>query len=59
MTKIEKEYNIIIYKNYLHSLMYRNEFGDKYGDTEEIIKMYEKKLKLKKDVEDKKYTNKQ
>ena len=28
----------------------REEYGDKYGDTDEIIKMYEKKLKIKEKV---------
>lgn len=37
---------LIIYKNYLHSIMYRKEYKDKYGDTIELIKMYEEKLKL-------------
>ena len=36
---------LMIYNNYLHTLQYRKEFGDKYGDTEELIKIYEKKLK--------------
>ena len=35
---------LMIYKNYLHALQYRKEFGDRYGDTEELIKTYEKKL---------------
>ena len=34
--------NIIeIYKNYLFALQTREEYGDKYGDTDEIIKQYE------------------
>ena len=33
-----------IYRNYLFALQERNEFGDKYGDTEEIIQIYENKL---------------
>lgn len=33
-----------LYRNYLFSLQNRAKYGDKYGDTEEIIKMYEKKL---------------
>jgi hypothetical protein len=34
-----------LYKNYLHSIQIREEFEDKYGDTEELIKMYEYELK--------------
>lgn len=33
-----------IYRNYLFALQEREEYGDKYGDTDEIIEMYEKKL---------------
>lgn len=36
---------LTIYKNYLYSLREREEFGDIYGDTEELIKTYEKILK--------------
>jgi len=37
--------NIIeIYKNYLFALQIREEYGDKYGDTDEIIKHYEEIL---------------
>ena len=39
---------LILYRNYLFALQTREEFGDKYGDTDEIIKMYEKKLNIKK-----------
>lgn len=35
---------LMIYRNYLASLQYRKEYGDKYGDTEELIEMYEKRL---------------
>lgn len=35
---------LVIYKLYLHSLMYQKEYGNKYGDTDEIIKMYEEIL---------------
>lgn len=34
-----------IYKNYLYSLKIKEEYGSKYGDTNEIIKMYEEELK--------------
>ena len=30
------------YRNYLSTLAARKEYGDKYGDTEEIVEMYEK-----------------
>lgn len=33
-----------LYRNYLFAVQNRAKYGDKYGDTEEIIKMYEKKL---------------
>ena len=32
------------YRNYLSTLATRQEYGDKYGDTEEIVEMYEKQL---------------
>lgn len=35
---------LIIYRNYLFALQEREEYGDKYGDTDELIKMYEEKL---------------
>jgi len=41
---------LILYRNYLFALQTREEFGDKYGDTDEIIDMYEEKLKIKKKV---------
>lgn len=34
-----------LYRNYLFALQEREEYGDKYGDTDEIIEIYEKKLK--------------
>lgn len=37
-----------LYRNYLFALQERAEYGDKYGDTKEIIENYEKVLKLKK-----------
>ena len=36
-----------LYRNYLFALQEREEYGDKYGDTDEIIKQYEEKLKIK------------
>ena len=36
-----------MYKNYLYALREREEYGDKYGDTDEIIKMYEDILGIK------------
>lgn len=38
---------ITLYKLYLYALEERERYGEKYGDTEEIIEMYEKKLKIK------------
>ena len=40
---------LMLYRNYLFALQTREEFGDKYGDTDEIIKIYEKKLGIKND----------
>lgn len=36
-----------LYRNYLYALICHQEYGDKYGDTKELIEMYEKKLELK------------
>lgn len=33
-----------LYQNYLYALREKQLYGDKYGDTDEIIKMYEKQL---------------
>ena len=44
-----KEDLLQLYLNYLKSLEIRKEYGDKYGDTDELIKMYEKKLCLRKE----------
>ena len=41
-----KEDLITLYKLYLFALIERQEYGDKYGDTDEIIKIYEKKLNI-------------
>ena len=35
---------ITLYINYLHALETYREFGDRYGDTIEIIEMYQEKL---------------
>ena len=39
-----KENIIEIYLNYLHTIRIREEYGDLYGDTDEIIKYYENKI---------------
>jgi len=36
-----------MYMNYLYSLRERQEYGNQYGDTDEIINMYEKDLGIK------------
>lgn len=36
---------LVLYRNYLFALQTREEYGNKYGDTEEIIDYYKKKLK--------------
>lgn len=38
---------IDLYLNYLHALEVRRLYGTKYGDTDEIIKMYEEQLQQK------------
>ena len=38
---------LTLYRNYIFALQERQEYGDKYGDTDEIIKQYEEKLKIK------------
>ena len=38
---------IELYRLYLFALQTREEFGTQYGDTDEIIKQYEEKLKIK------------
>ena len=38
---------LTLYKNYIFALQTREEYGEKYGDTDEIIKQYEEKLKIK------------
>jgi hypothetical protein len=35
-----------LYRNYLFALQEREEYGDRYGDTDELIETYEKTLKL-------------
>lgn len=35
---------IVLYRNYLYSLQEREEYGDIYGDTDELISMYEDKI---------------
>ena len=37
-----------MYRNYLATLQYHQEYGDRYGDTQELIEMYEEKLQIKK-----------
>lgn len=36
-----------LYLNYLYALRERELHGNKYGDTDEIIKMYEELLEIK------------
>ena len=40
----EKENLLKLYKLYLYALQEREEHGEKYGDTDEIIKHYEEQL---------------
>lgn len=46
-----------IYKNYLYALREKEKYGDKYGDTDEMIKMYENILEIKPLEKEKKYEN--
>lgn len=39
---------LMLYRNYIFALQTREEYGEQYGDTEEIIKEYERILKIKK-----------
>lgn len=48
---------ITLYKLYLYALEERKRYGEKYGDTEEIIEMYEKKLKIKKKEKNNEFRN--
>lgn len=41
---------LTLYRNYLATLEYNKEYGNKYGDTKELIEIYEKKLEIKKEV---------
>lgn len=38
---------LMLYRNYIFALLTREEYGEQYGDTDEIIKQYEEKLKIK------------
>ena len=44
---MESENKIPLYRLYLFALLEREEYGDKYGDTDDLIKMYEEKLNIK------------
>lgn len=44
-----------IYRNYLFALQEREEYGDKYGDTEELIEQYEKELGKRLVIKENKY----
>ena len=35
---------LMLYKNYLYAMREREVHGEKYGDTEELIKNYEEEL---------------
>ena len=38
---------LTLYRNYIFALQERQEYGEQYGDTDEIIEQYEEKLKIK------------
>ena len=38
------DYLLNLYRLYLYALQVREEYGCQYGDTDELIKMYEDKL---------------
>ena len=35
---------LILYRNYLYALQEQQEYGEQYGDTKELIEMYEDRL---------------
>ena len=46
MNNKEKKLEVLtLYKNYLYAIEVYREYGEIYGDTKELIKMYEEKLK--------------
>lgn len=44
-TKNDRLNELEIYRNYLFALQEREEYGDKYGDTDELMEIYKNKLK--------------
>ena len=44
MEKYQKYDLLVIYRNYIFALQTREEFGEIYGDTKEIIDYYEQIL---------------
>lgn len=36
---------LILYRNYIFATQERQEYGTQYGDTDELMQMYEEKLK--------------
>lgn len=57
MKKIEDYKNardlLSLYRNYLFAIREREEYGDMYGDTDHIMKIYEEELKRRKILKDK------
>lgn len=44
-TKQEQQEDVMtLYKLYSFAVQEREEYGDKYGDTDELMQMYEEKL---------------
>ena len=42
---MDKKDILNLYRNYLYALQMHEEYGDKYGDTDELIRGYEEELK--------------
>lgn len=38
---------LMLYRNYLALIEHHEEYGDRYGDTQELIKIYERELDMK------------
>lgn len=38
---------LMLYRNYIFAIQERQEYGDRYGDTDELMQMYEEQLKIR------------
>lgn len=46
INNLEVEDKLLLFRNYQFALQERQEYGTMYGDTDEIIEMYEKRLNI-------------